>query len=924
MIWFSRVLSNKLKIFEKLKLHKQKLLNKIVNFLFFSYICNVLLETLSMQLFSLSNRKRFLLFSALGLTAFSSLQAQSCLDCNQKTGGNGFASSWSNIELTAKGLTDTDFSSQRVLYTGNSVLSPGVGVSGPTGSDARFKQINFVPGVGTEVLRAKFCRQGGFYGADVLLSHLYREYGKVEKGSWRALDANLQEVAFGNFASTQNLGNNNPGHLTVEIRTNVPFYYLEFSAVEYGNQRASIPDASDYFLKEITPICRTSINCGQIVGGDQKPQSWTSVALSAKPLGSTTFSNTNVNFNVSLGWGGPNSGGLGVKSPAESETNTAYAEEINYYRELNDTEVLRVDFGAGSITNGINAADVLLSKFYNYEHTTKVEVGSWKALDENLQEVGAGFFQATAQWSSSNPGHYELKIFTARPFRYLEFSAGAYQTAQARRLADDSDYLVRKITALCKPVAVCENTLGGANQDWSKAGISVKPLNSVHFLPATTASFRNDWQGVPNSGGVGVPGPVNENGDRSRFHEINYIASENKSEAVRVNLGNLFTSAKVTVSRFYGREGSNNAERGTWIAYKSTLTGLTEVGRGEFKAVEPYCSSCAGNFTFEINTQQEFQILEFNAMPYTSASRVESVPADDSDYLLHSIVLCPDNTPFCSDLICVTASQVISFTQGKAKDGSSVDAGSSDATKALGFPQASDETNKLAPDANFVSLGFGGEIVLQLSCRLLDKTGYDFELLETSYGNPTFRQYPEVAEVYVSKDGINWVSLGLTQPDKQRPQNSNSTNDQLGARFDISSANLPFVKYIKVVDRSLKESAAFNKLADGFDLDGISCIQKVKLPDPKGSDDELPLLNVQPTITENELVITFAKDRELSVPETTDIVVYNTSGQEVLRYRNQQVVDEKITLELQTLKQGMYIIHSMSPTGKRIAKFFKQ
>jgi len=875
-----------------------------------------------MQPFLYSIRKKLFLLPLMGILSLSPVQSQSCADCSQKVGGSGYASSWTAVELTAKGLNSTDFSAQQVLYPGNSTLSPGVGVAGPNNDDARFKQINFVPGMGTEVLRVKFCRQGGFQGANVLLSHLYREYGKVEKGSWRALDANLQEVGFGNFAAVQDLGNNNPGHLSLEVRTSVPFYYLEFSAVEYGNRRSllELEDASDYFLREITPLCAANVACGQVVGGDQKAQSWTAVGLSAKPLGSTAFSSLAVNHNVSLSWGGPNSGGVGVKSLQESQTNTAYIEEINYYRELNDTEALRVDFGANSVSNGINAADVLLSKFYNYENQTKVEVGIWKAYNDNFEEVGTGFFKATARWSSSDPGYYTLKIFTNQPFRYLEFSAGAYQTAQVRTLADDSDYLVRKITAHCRTIAACEDILGGEDQDWSLVDISVKPLNSVHFSPATAASFRTDWQGIPNSGGVGVPGPVNQNDDKSRFHEINYIASENKSEAVRVNLGGMFTSARITVSRFYGLEGSNNAERGTWIAYTSTAGGLVEVDRGEFTAVEPWCNTCSGNFTFDISTEDEFQILEFNAMPYTTT---ENTPADDSDFLLHSIVLCPDTTPFCSDLVCVTANEVISFTQGKNKSGANVDASSSDATKALGYPEASDDINLLTP-TNFVSLGFGGEIVLQLSCRLKDRTGYDLEILETSLGNPTYKQYPEVAELFVSQDGIEWVSVGLTQPDKQRPQNSNSQYDQLGARFDIASANLPFVKYVKIVDRSVKESTLFNKLADGFDLDGISCIGKVKIPDPVILKTELPLLNVYPTVTENTLTISFEKDLELSVPEKVDVVVFSSSGKEVLRYQGLSVSEEQLQIDIQKLNQGMYVIHTKTSQGTRIGKVFKQ
>ncbi|NJK83568.1 MAG: hypothetical protein HC912_06850 [Saprospiraceae bacterium] len=166
-------------------------------------------------------------------------------------------------------------------------------------------------------------------------------------------------------------------------------------------------------------------------------------------------------------------------------------------------------------------------------------------------------------------------------------------------------------------------------------------------------------------------------------------------------------------------------------------------------------------------------------MPYGLNQR--NVPTYDSDYLLHEVVPCPDSLPICQDE-CVYAARVVSFTQGKTKNGRTIDASRSDATKALGEPQASDN-NSNNNNLNFVSLGFGGELVVELSCRLTDKPGLDFEIYETSFGNPSFQRYPEVAEVFVSKDATTWYSLGLTQPDVPRPQNSNTQADLLGSRL---------------------------------------------------------------------------------------------------------------------------------------------
>ena len=52
-------------------------------------------------------------------------QAPSCASCNDQVGGNGTASSWAAVELTAKGLFDNDFSSaQRLLWSQCTAFAP--------------------------------------------------------------------------------------------------------------------------------------------------------------------------------------------------------------------------------------------------------------------------------------------------------------------------------------------------------------------------------------------------------------------------------------------------------------------------------------------------------------------------------------------------------------------------------------------------------------------------------------------------------------------------------------------------------------------------------------------------------------------------------------------------------------------------------
>lgn len=158
------------------------------------------------------------------------------------------------------------------------------------------------------------------------------------------------------------------------------------------------------------------------------------------------------------------------------------------------------------------------------------------------------------------------------------------------------------------------------------------------------------------------------------------------------------------------------------------------------------------------------------------------------------------------------ADYVEAFDQGVRKNGSPVLAERSDPTKALGPAQYSDTPN-------FVSLGFttgiNGYIVLGYTNKILNGTGYDLKVVETSYGNPSESAYPEKAKVYVSKDGINWSYLGIAALDEQFDMDNGLASDE----------STPFVldwaKFVKLQDISDKTSPNFPNDADGFDVDGV-------------------------------------------------------------------------------------------------------
>ncbi|MEL7063778.1 MAG: hypothetical protein AAFP00_08565, partial [Bacteroidota bacterium] len=145
---------------------------------------------------------------------------------------------------------------------------------------------------------------------------------------------------------------------------------------------------------------------------------------------------------------------------------------------------------------------------------------------------------------------------------------------------------------------------------------------------------------------------------------------------------------------------------------------------------------------------------------------------------------------------------IIVFEQGFKKNGQPVSDLRSNPANALGQVE---ENNGY----NFLSLGFNGSVTIGLGSVVVDQPGNDLIVLETSFQDvgKSFESYPESAEVYASADGINFVYLGDAKGDTE---------------FDMAAANLTEVSYVRVVDNS--DPTMFGDNADGFDLDGVACV----------------------------------------------------------------------------------------------------
>ncbi|NEN25081.1 T9SS type A sorting domain-containing protein [Cryomorpha ignava] len=143
-------------------------------------------------------------------------------------------------------------------------------------------------------------------------------------------------------------------------------------------------------------------------------------------------------------------------------------------------------------------------------------------------------------------------------------------------------------------------------------------------------------------------------------------------------------------------------------------------------------------------------------------------------------------------------SEILGFNQGLQTNGSAVPADRSDATAALGQPDASNAAG------GFVSLGVGGSITIGFGGVIYDLPGNDILIWETSFsGDACGGSDDEQADIALSQDGINFVSVGSICRD---------------GGVDIAGTGLDYVSAIRITN-----SASTGSL-DGYDLDGVEAI----------------------------------------------------------------------------------------------------
>ncbi|AHM59698.1 bacterial ig-like domain-containing protein [Flammeovirgaceae bacterium 311] len=279
------------------------------------------------------------------------------------------------------------------------------------------------------------------------------------------------------------------------------------------------------------------------------------------------------------------------------------------------------------------------------------------------------------------------------------------------------------------------------------------------------------------------------------------------------------------------------------------------------------------------------------------------------------------------------ATRVVSFTQGPRADNRGViDPLRSIPLRALGAPQ--EDKNH-----SFVSLGFGGELVLELGSDLYDDgtTAPDLMVVETTWGWAHRPCYDgkgagtlETMMMHVSANGEDWVQV--------------PGNFCRNVKVDISPVTgegegmLPYVRYIRITDTS--NPADFNRSANGYDVDGIITCRELFEDMPTNSriagkgfnpnffyeslEDEEALpqpLSFYPNPVKDVLTIQTSSFGD----ESLQVEVYSLSG--VLVYKAAHSADMQsgeLQVDLQQLRQGVYLLRLQGEDQQQTLKISKE
>lgn len=241
------------------------------------------------------------------------------------------------------------------------------------------------------------------------------------------------------------------------------------------------------------------------------------------------------------------------------------------------------------------------------------------------------------------------------------------------------------------------------------------------------------------------------------------------------------------------------------------------------------------------------------------------------------------------------ATEVVEYVEGTSSNGGSIALDRTDASQALGDPERVDQLV-------FVSLGYGGSLTLAFDGYIPNEAGADIEIVETTYNNSSCSSYPELADVYVSLDGVTWAFA--------------KTVCRADGFVDISDAgSFSHVNFVKIVNNDDLSSTP-----DAFDVDGVVALHNCESDDDEGGALEAEAsLTTYPNPSNGDAEIVFVPAEQgkstLEVMDMNGRVVKTLFAQDVQ-------AGETYTVELNgtDLPNGLYITRLTTNSKIEIGK----
>jgi hypothetical protein len=201
--------------------------------------------------------------------------------------------------------------------------------------------------------------------------------------------------------------------------------------------------------------------------------------------------------------------------------------------------------------------------------------------------------------------------------------------------------------------------------------------------------------------------------------------------------------------------------------------------------------------------------------PVTEGEIIQGI--SDGGIDMHTALICnpacaapATPTPTAVPNACIHwASNVASFSQGKNQDGTPVRSHRSDPAAAVGVLDDGREVH-------YVSLGYGGQIVLGFDKPIFNGAGNDITIYEaSSQGHPL-----ETADVYVSDNKESWTKIGTAN------NNAGGTQGDHKISSSLDLGSVASAKFVKVVDTTdINRSFEGQGFPDAFDLSAVEATQ---------------------------------------------------------------------------------------------------